>query len=79
MTISNEEKREVLKDYNERAQLGGGVARIEKQHVQGKYTARERINLLLDLESFCEFDKFVEHKCSSFGMDQTKFLCSNGL
>lgn len=74
MTISNEEKREVLKDYNERAQLGGGVARIEKQHAQGKYTARERINLLLDLESFCEFDKFVEHKCSSFGMDQTKFL-----
>ena len=47
---------------------------IEKQHAQGKYTARERIERLVDPGSFIEFDKFVSHKCVSFGMDKTKYL-----
>jgi propionyl-CoA carboxylase beta chain len=74
MTFSNEEKRNYLQELNEKASLGGGTARIEKQHKQGKYTARERITRLVDPNSFIEFDKFVKHKCSSFGMEKTKYL-----
>ncbi len=54
------------------ARLGGGAARIQTQHDQGKLTARERIALLLDLDSFEEFDMFVEHECQDFGMAQKK-------
>ena len=54
--------------------MGGGEKRVEKQHDQGKFTARERITKLLDPGSFNEFDKFVKHKCSSFGMEKTKYL-----
>lgn len=74
MTISNEEKRDHLAQLIEQSELGGGKARIERQHAQGKLTARERILRLLDSESFLEFDKFVEHKCSAFGMDKTNYL-----
>lgn len=74
METSNEEKRKYLNDLTEKALLGGGLARIEKQHKDGKYTARERILKLLDPDTFLEFDKFVEHKCTSFGMESTKFL-----
>ena len=52
------------------ARLGGGTDRIEKQHQKGKLTARERIEVLLDPESFEEFDMFVEHRCGHFGMDE---------
>ncbi len=62
MTFSNEEKRAHLTKLNEEALLGGGEARINRQHEQGKYTARERIQRLLDNDSFQEFDKFVKHK-----------------
>ncbi len=55
------------------ARLGGGERRIEAQHKRGKLTARERIDLLLDDGSFEEFDMFVEHRCSDFGMQETKF------
>lgn len=55
------------------ARLGGGVERIEKQHQKGKLTARERIEVLLDPESFEETGMFVEHRCSNFGMDNKKF------
>src|ERR1700735_2577101 len=55
-----------------RARLGGGEARIKAQHAKGKLTARERIELLLDHESFEEFDMFVEHRCADFGMEKTK-------
>lgn len=74
MTFSNEEKREYLSHLIEQSHEGGGVARIEKQHAQGKYTARERIDKLVDPGSFLEFDKFVKHQCTSFGMDKTTYL-----
>ena len=50
------------------ARLGGGEARIAAQHAKGKLTARERIELLLDPDSFEEWDMFVEHRCTDFGM-----------
>src|SRR4249920_1519540 len=56
----------------ERARLGGGKERIAAQHAKGKLTARERIELLLDHDSFEEFDMFVEHRCDDFGMAATK-------
>ena len=61
---------EELEKRRERARLGGGKARIEKQHQKGKLTARERIELLLDPGSFEEWDMFVEHRCVDFGMDK---------
>jgi propionyl-CoA carboxylase beta chain len=56
------------------ARLGGGQARIDTQHNQGKLTARERIDVLLDPESFDEFDAFIEHRCHDFDMEKKKFL-----
>src|SRR3954466_4236609 len=55
-----------------RARAGGGKARVEAQHKRGKLTARERIELLLDKDTFEEFDMFVEHRLSEFGMDEQK-------
>src|SRR5712691_13345201 len=55
-----------------KARAGGGQARFEAQHKRGKLTARERIELLLDKDSFEEFDMFVEHRSTDFGMDKTK-------
>ena len=54
------------------ALLGGGERRIEQQHAKGKLTARERLGLLLDEGSFEEWDRFVEHRCTDFGMDAQK-------
>jgi propionyl-CoA carboxylase beta chain len=54
------------------ARLGGGERRIAAQHERGKLTARERIEVLLDEGSFEEFDMFVEHRCSDFGMERTR-------
>ena len=54
------------------ARLGGGQKRIDAQHKRGKLTARERIELLLDKGSFEEFDMFVEHRSSDFGMEKSK-------
>ena len=56
------------------AALGGGEARIERQHKAGKLTARERLELLLDPGSFVELDKFVTHRCSDFGMSKQRIL-----
>eukprot|EP00741_Cyanophora_paradoxa_P005507 tig00000889_g5339.t1 len=56
----------------EKARLGGGLKRIEKQHEKGKLTARERIEVLLDPGSFREFDQLVEHRCIDFGMEKDK-------
>ncbi len=64
---------EVLKERERLAELGGGEARIRKQHESGKLTARERIELLLDPGSFVELDKFVTHRCTDFGMESQKF------
>ncbi len=63
-----------LIQLREKARLGGGEKRIEAQHSKGKYTARERINMLLDEGSFEEFDMFIEHRSHNFGMENTKFL-----
>jgi acetyl-CoA carboxylase carboxyltransferase component len=58
----------------EKARLGGGEKRIEAQHQKGKYTARERIAMLLDGGSFEEFDMFVTHHCTNFDMQENTFL-----
>ena len=55
------------------AEMGGGAARIEKQHAKGKLTARERLELLLDPGSFEEFDMFVRHRSTDFDMDKTHY------
>jgi propionyl-CoA carboxylase beta chain len=52
--------------------LGGGQSKIDRQHEQGKLTARERIELFLDEGTFQEMDALVEHRCTDFGMDQRK-------
>ncbi|MES2208631.1 MAG: acyl-CoA carboxylase subunit beta [Chloroflexota bacterium] len=54
--------------------LGGGQARIDRQHAIGKLTARERVDLLLDPGSFVELDAFVTHRSSDFGLDQQRYL-----
>jgi len=58
-----------LEEKREAARRGGGERRVAAQHAKGKLTARERIDLLLDENSFEEWDMFVEHRCSDFGMD----------
>jgi acetyl-CoA carboxylase carboxyltransferase component len=63
-----------LRELRQRAQLGGGAARIETQHKKGKLTARERIELFLDRGSFRELDMFVTHRTTGFGMEEKKFL-----
>ncbi|MCX8226013.1 MAG: acyl-CoA carboxylase subunit beta [Sulfitobacter sp.] len=63
---------EQLEDRREEARLGGGQKRIDAQHARGKLTARERIDLLLDEGSFEEFDMFVTHRCTDFGMQDQK-------
>ena len=59
--ITMEQKIKFLEEKLAKAEEAGGDARVDKQHNQGKLTARERINLLLDNGSFVELDKFVEH------------------
>ncbi len=61
-----------LEDRREAARLGGGQKRIDAQHGRGKLTARERIDLLLDEDSFEEFDMFVAHRCTDFGMEEQR-------
>ena len=63
---------ERLEDMRNRARMGGGQKRIEAQHQKGKLSARERIDLLLDAGSFEEWDMFVEHRSSDFGMADQK-------
>src|ERR671929_1201376 len=63
---------DTLEDRRAGAKLGGGEKRIEAQHARGKLTARERIELFLDKGSFEEFDMFVEHRATEFGMEKTK-------
>jgi propionyl-CoA carboxylase beta chain len=65
-------KIEELRKLNEEAERGGGEERIEKQHREGKLTARERISLLLDEGSFVEMDRFVMHRSQDFGMQEQK-------
>jgi propionyl-CoA carboxylase beta chain len=64
---------EELERRRAQARAGGGERRIESQHAKGKLTARERLDLLLDEDSFEEFDMFVEHRSHDFGMENQKF------
>jgi len=66
--------REKLAALDAQAELGGGQERADKQHEEGKLTARERIELLLDPGSFIELDKFKVHRCDDFGMQNRKIL-----
>lgn len=68
------EQVKTLIQLREKARLGGGQKRIDSQHEKGKYTARERIQMLLDEGSFEEFDMFVTHRCTNFGMEKNSFL-----
>lgn len=61
-----------IEKRRENARLGGGQERIDAQHARGKLTARERIDLLMDENSFEEFDMYVEHRCTDFGMEDRK-------
>ncbi len=66
---------EILAELGKRreaARLGGGQRRIEAQHAKGKLTARERLDVLLDPDSFEEYDMFVEHRCADFGMEEQR-------
>ena len=67
-------KLEELRRRDAAAQAGGGAERREKQHKEGKLSARERIELLLDEGSFQELDRFVTHRCTDFGMADQKIL-----
>ncbi len=68
-----EKQLELLMQRRAEARLGGGQERIDKQHAAGRLTARERIDLLLDPDSFEEFDMFKTHRCHEFGMEETVY------
>ncbi len=72
--MSMQENLKKLREMRQKALEGGGEARIAKQHEKGKLTARERIEILLDRDSFEEFDTFVTHRSRDFGLDKKKFL-----
>src|SRR5215469_17967175 len=63
---------EELRNRNAEAEEGGGAERRERQHKEGKLSARERVDLLLDEGSFEELDKFVRHQCTDFGMEEQR-------
>ena len=67
-----------LEEKRERARKGGGQKRIDAQHAKGKLTARERLELLLDPDSFEEWDMFVEHRATDFGMAE-KIIPGDGV
>src|SRR3954447_22530314 len=68
-----------LEVRRENARLGGGQERIDAQHKRGKLTARERVELLMDKDSFEEFDMFVEHRATEFGMDKGAKIPGDGV
>lgn len=72
--MTMQEKINELLELRVKARLGGGEKRIDKQHSQGKFTARERILMFLDEGSFEEFDMFVTHRCTNFGLEKEKYL-----
>ncbi|MFM2153222.1 MAG: hypothetical protein RL199_1657 [Pseudomonadota bacterium] len=71
-TTTDADRRARLAALNREAELGGGQSRIDKQHKDGKLTARERIDLLLDPGTFIELDKLKTHRCDDFGMSAKK-------
>jgi len=72
--MSRKDKLNELESLRAEAQLGGGKKRIEAQHKKGKLTARERIELLVDPNSFEEFDTFVTHRSNDFGLEEQRPL-----
>ncbi|NLC68233.1 MAG: methylmalonyl-CoA carboxyltransferase, partial [Clostridiaceae bacterium] len=70
--MNNAEKLRQLNEMRAKAELGGGIEAIEKQHKAGKKTARERILMLLDEESFVEMDVLVESRSTDFGMQSRR-------
>jgi methylmalonyl-CoA decarboxylase subunit alpha len=72
--MERQEKINQLIKLREKAKLGGGEKRIDSQHAKGKFTARERIEMLLDEGSFEEFDMFVTHRSTEFGLADQLFL-----
>jgi propionyl-CoA carboxylase beta chain len=72
--VTIEEKLHHLRELNRAAEAGGGHERVERQHAEGKMTARERIEYLLDEGTFQEFDKFKKHRCTDFGMADQRYL-----
>ena len=73
MSVQTEKIKE-LGELRAKARMGGGEKAIEKQHAKGKYTARERIDMLLDPGSFEEMDMFKLHRCTNFGMEKKQYL-----
>tara|TARA_B100000674_G_C37918758_1_gene952210 strand:+ start:298 stop:1824 length:1527 start_codon:yes stop_codon:yes gene_type:complete len=63
---------EELKNKKNKAKLAGGLKRLESQHAKGKLSARERIEVFADKNTFIEYDMFVEHRSSDFGMEKNK-------
>lgn len=74
MKVNLEERIKLLQQMRQAALEGGGASRIEAQHKKGKLTARERLDILLDDDSFEEFDMFVTHRSVEFDMDKEKYL-----
>jgi acetyl-CoA carboxylase carboxyltransferase component len=72
--MSVDSKIEKLSEMRQQARMGGGQARIDKQHAQGKMTARERLEKLLDPGTFREIDAFVTHRATTFGLEEKTFL-----
>ena len=72
--MSIHEKLERLEELRRKSEEGGGEKRLSAQHGKGKLSARERLNLLLDEDSFIELDRFVTHRSVEFGLDQKKIL-----
>ncbi len=72
--MNSNDKIQHLIELREKAKLGGGEKRIESQHSKGRYTARERIAILLDEGSFEEYDMFVTHRSHEFGLENQTYL-----
>ena len=72
--MTSDPKIQRLRNMRAQAQLGGGQARIDRQHAQGRLTARERIERLLDPSTFRELDMFATHRTVGFGIEEQKYL-----
>jgi len=70
--VTNKEKIELMRARERKIEMGGGAQALEKVKATGRLTARERLARLFDEGTFVELDKFVEHRCTNFGMDKTE-------
>ena len=72
--MSTADKLQRLSALRDDARQGGGSKRLDQQHARGKLSARERLELLLDEDSFTEIDAFVTHRATDFGLDTERYL-----